>query len=128
MQRSLRYYLRPCHGDSLSVNELEGQLDDLPSDPSNRELKVLSKQHLIIAYLTELKASLIHAKAYKDALMCADVLNGLNRTLLPGDANTLEQNLSNNDRHAVMYDDKLSVDNTLNSVFIDSLSESHKVH
>lgn len=65
-------------GESLDWHELDLRLDELDGDPSQHDFTSMSRQAILIEYLSSLKNALIHEKEFEKALLCVDLLLSLN--------------------------------------------------
>ncbi len=65
-------------GESLDWHELDLRLDELNGDPSQHELDRMSRQVILVEYLSSLKNALIYEKAFEKALLCVDLLLSFN--------------------------------------------------
>ena len=64
-------------GESIDWYELDSRLDELDNDPSQRGLTSMNQHAIIVEYLSGLKRTLIHEKAFDKALLCVDLLLSL---------------------------------------------------
>jgi regulator of sirC expression with transglutaminase-like and TPR domain len=65
-------------GESLDWHELDLRLGELDGDPSQHEFDSMSRQVVLVEYLSSLKNTLIHEKEFEKALLCVDILLSLN--------------------------------------------------
>ncbi len=65
-------------GESLNWHELDLRLDDLDGDPSQHELTDMTRQAILVEYLSSLKSALIREQLFDKALLTVDLLLLLN--------------------------------------------------
>jgi regulator of sirC expression with transglutaminase-like and TPR domain len=65
-------------GESLDWQELDLRLGELDGDPSQHEFDSMSRQVILVEYLSSLKNALINEKEFEKALLCVDLLLSLN--------------------------------------------------
>lgn len=65
-------------GESLDWHELDLRMDELDGDPSQHEFASMSRQVILVEYLSSLKNALIREKEFEKALLCVDLLLSLN--------------------------------------------------
>ena len=65
-------------GESLDWHELDLRFEDLDGDPSQHEFLSMSRQVILVEFLSSLKNALIREKEFEKALLCVDLLLELN--------------------------------------------------
>ncbi len=65
-------------GESLDWHGLDLRLDELDGDPSQHEFTSMSREVILVEYLSSLKNALVREKEFEKALLCVDLLLSLN--------------------------------------------------